>query len=224
MLIILEGVDGSGKTTISRALNDLLPLSTLIKLSGAPKYVNEEEWMEETYRDLIPFLVRQSTKGHVIVDRFMPSEYVYAPLFKGYSPSYFDEFTDTIHRHTATYYFYLSVTDEILEKRLAAKAEEQPNENHISLDVLHKVKSAYDEWFNKYQAKYPGHYYKITHESEEVGPTDYAKFIIKTLNIGYVKKDDTYSRPLVDLLLTGDGCGCGSCGCGGHGGVGHEED
>ena len=83
MIIILEGADGCGKTSVSQLLHNTLPLSTLIKLSGAPKHVNSKEWMMEDYDSSAHFLIELGNKSHIILDRAWPSEWVYAPIFKG---------------------------------------------------------------------------------------------------------------------------------------------
>lgn len=190
MIIILEGPDGAGKTHVARILNDLLPLSTLIKLSGAPKEVRDPGWMRTAYFSITPFLIEMGRRSHVIVDRAWPSEIVYAPIFKGYTADYLNWWVPNIEKKVDVAYCYLTAPVDELAKRMEQKAVDQPNERHPSADVIEKVVKAYDEWFGAgvhSKARY------LLYDTSERTPLEVAQAILDDLGLTVKTQDSTYS-------------------------------
>ena len=160
MIIVLEGVDGVGKTTIARKLADSLPLSTLLKLSGSPKKVDDTSFMQSTYNSLIPFLIELGNKAEIVMDRSWVSELVYSPVFKSYDPeSYLKEIINNLHEEVEVHYILLTLKEEELEKRIESKKEVQPNEVHIKMENAKKIMRGYDKWFKDYSPKHPHNYW-----------------------------------------------------------------
>lgn len=84
-IIIIEGGEVVGKTSIVRALQDKIPYHTLLKLSGLPtsKITDMKErgkMMEEQYNAVIPLLFSFSRQKGIertlIIDRFSTTEKV----------------------------------------------------------------------------------------------------------------------------------------------------
>lgn len=143
MIIIIEGADGVGKTTVAQELQKTIPLSTLIKLSGSPKDVSQRFYMQELYYKIYPFLEFVSEEQHVILDRFTTSERVYSKLFKGYDVSYLDEYEELLDDQMDIIQVYLSLPSEKILERIENKKTESPNEKHPSEDVLGRICGQY---------------------------------------------------------------------------------
>lgn len=80
MLIVLEGVDGAGKTTLTDRLLKHLPYETTRRLRSGPlgqDPFREYEWRLKGYR---PF-----SEENIIADRWHVGELVYGPLYRGHS-------------------------------------------------------------------------------------------------------------------------------------------
>lgn len=80
-MIILEGMDNSGKTTLANQLKDKLPNHYVSKLSKNGKPTDEQ--LNTLLRDLC---VNDYAHQPVILDRFsLISELVYGPLIRGFN-------------------------------------------------------------------------------------------------------------------------------------------
>lgn len=75
-IIILEGIDGAGKTTLAREIAD--------KTKGHILHAtfNKNFDMEEYHTDLIETAIVLSQYQTVVIDRWAPSEFVYAKVFR----------------------------------------------------------------------------------------------------------------------------------------------
>lgn len=192
MVIVLEGPDGTGKSSVARLLSDKLPLSNLIKLSGAPKEVTSAEWMQEVYWEFCHFLVLMGNRAHVILDRFAPSEFVYSPIFKGYDASYTLQFMGMLHDHVNIHYFYLTASIDTVLARIVKKSKVQDNEKHPDKTTLEHIRDGYDRWFEWGSALYPACYHKIETDDKDIAQV--AQTILDVLGIAPKEVDTTYSE------------------------------
>ena len=199
MIIILEGADGCGKTSVSRLLHNTLPLSNLIKLSGAPKHVDSKEWMMEIYDSSAHFLIELGNKSHIILDRAWPSEWVYAPIFKGYDPDYIPTFQRSLHKQVDVHYVYLYTSPDVLHERMMNKRAIQPNEKHPEKDTIYRVVDAYDYWYDTFKGDFTATYYRIN--TDELYPQQVVEQIIEEVGLNVKEQDTTYSK--VKYSLTG---------------------
>lgn len=76
-IYILEGVDGTGKTTLAEAL--------AAKTKGHILHSSyDKEWnMEQYHTDIIESAIILAQYQPVIIDRWAPSEFVYGQVFRG---------------------------------------------------------------------------------------------------------------------------------------------
>ncbi len=192
MIIVLEGADGSGKSTITQCLHNMLPLSNIVKLSGAPKHIEEQNWMKDIYTDIAPFLKTLGKKSIIIMDRGWPSEWVYAPLFKNYMPDYIEQFQFGLHKEVEICYVYLDASPKVLHERIVnEKAVQQPREEHPDWGTINKIVDRYNEWYNQMSKDFTAQYIKIN--VDDMSPKDVSKKILKLLGIKCLEKETTYS-------------------------------
>lgn len=81
MVVISEGVDCAGKSTINELLQEIIRHTFLIHTSAPPKG-SSPEYYNLLLRNSIPFI--QSLRQPVIIDRFHVGESVYGRVFRGY--------------------------------------------------------------------------------------------------------------------------------------------
>lgn len=186
MILIIEGVDGSGKSAISRALQEMIPLSTLVKLSGAPKKIKEESYMRQVYTSLIPFYKAVAEDQVVILDRSTTSERIYPPIFKGYVASYLDDYERFLINSFNVRQIVLSPTRELLKSRLQMKKQQSPNETHNELDMLCNINSVYQNM----NYIYPTLFIKDLHRDAK----DIASEILSIVGKSIAFESDAYSN------------------------------
>jgi len=87
MIIILEGIDKTGKSTIGKALSDKIKIPYFKNPSEKEHFKDEVawwRWLDQLY--IYEFL--KQTKYSVIIDRGHPSDYVYSKVFRAASQAY----------------------------------------------------------------------------------------------------------------------------------------
>ena len=132
MLIILEGVDGTFKTTVGKALNDMLNLPLLQGSSfESAKLPNDElfAWYLGTMEKSI---------GGAILDRFVYSNLVYASIYEDYSiltgdQAYKLEELMKYHHGSMVLVVYLFGHPDILEYRLSKRGDEYVKKDKIPI-------------------------------------------------------------------------------------------
>jgi thymidylate kinase len=142
MLLILEGVEAVGKTSIARELQNIIPLHTLIKFSGSPKDVNDNSYMRNIYEGCMDLFLALE-KQVLILDRFYLSEMVYSQLFKNYDTDYLFDYDYWIKTYTDAKLFYFNASDDALQERLEKKRVEFSRENHPSFDTIKRIQREY---------------------------------------------------------------------------------
>ena len=159
-LIIVEGPQGAGKTTITDFLRHKIPYTNLYRLSGSsdnsptgkPKSV-------EMYVDLLDYMEKLQNKSiNLLFDRTFFTELVYCRLgFKEFT--YEEEFDMYLDRMAAfdfdMYYItlYLSDTNEF-EARLARGGKAVNKYAHFSKESSVKQQNAYLQLADEVQAKH----------------------------------------------------------------------
>ncbi len=123
-IIIIEGPQGCGKTTLSNFLRENIPSSNLYRLSGQKSKTNEGKILSiKMYNALLKYMAEmESIPMDLIFDRTFFTEYVYASL--GYKEYPFEEeyqiyLERLLKLNYEIYYFnlYLNETDTY-QKRL----------------------------------------------------------------------------------------------------------
>lgn len=92
-LLIIEGAQGSGKTTICNALKNKLTCTNFFSLSGLPKDSSAELVFNTRYNELtVPSLIKCSGLN-IVYERSFFSDRVYQYMgLKPYTPNEFDEY------------------------------------------------------------------------------------------------------------------------------------
>ena len=111
-IIIIEGPQGTGKSTLANYLRDNMESTNLFRLSGQKDKTNTGlEYSKQMYESLYAYLaLMQGVPADLVFDRFFMSEEVYARLgYKNYI------FTDSYNKFLDKYlqlgyeYIYLSL-------------------------------------------------------------------------------------------------------------------
>lgn len=84
MIIIVEGIDRVGKTTLCNLINDVFDIKTH-KYKGIVEYKNMNN-LEETDKTLGLFQLAIETDIDIVFDRAYMSDYVYGIIDRNYSP------------------------------------------------------------------------------------------------------------------------------------------
>ena len=186
-LIVVEGPQGAGKTTITDFLRHKIPYTNLYRLSGSsdsspsgkPKSV-------EMYTDLLDYIEKLQNKSiNLLFDRTFFTEAVYCRLgFKEFT--YDEEFNMFLDRFAAfdfdIYYItlYLSDTDEF-EARLARDDKAINKYAHFSKESSVNQQNAYLKLADEVEAKH-GDTIKVFRVDTCVGLEETKKKILEILS------------------------------------------
>ncbi|MBR3280484.1 MAG: deoxynucleoside kinase [Clostridia bacterium] len=159
-LIVVEGPQGAGKTTVTDFIRHKIPYTNLYRLSGSsdntpsgkPKSVS-------MYNDLLDYIEKLQNKSiNLVFDRTFFTEYVYCNLgFKEFD--YREEFLTFLERFASfdfdIYYInlYLSDTDEF-EARLARDGKGVNKYAKFSKESSVKQQDEYMKVASEIQEKY----------------------------------------------------------------------
>ena len=161
-LIIVEGPQGSGKTTVTDFIRHRIPYTNLYRLNGtADSSPAGKEKAKEMYTDLIDYIEKLQNKSiNLLFDRTFFSEEVYCRLgFKEYSfTDVYNELLKRISEMDFEIYFitlYLSDEEEF-EKRLNREGkgilkyakfskESSVNQQNAYLEVPKEIKENYSK-------------------------------------------------------------------------------
>lgn len=135
MLIILEGVDGAGKSTLATAI-----IKEIEKLhpNDTVKYLHSSQLKGSVYEEYAERLADYSpgTGNHVVIDRWHVGERIYGPLYRdssGYdiaSGSY--EWIELLLASKGARLWNVTQELEVLQERLAIRGEDFLEERHVS--------------------------------------------------------------------------------------------
>ena len=159
-IIIVEGPQGAGKTTITDFLRHTLPYSNLYRLSGtADSTVSGKKKAEDMYVDLLEYMEKMENKSiNLIFDRTFFTEENYCRLgIKEYS---FTDVYEKLLKKFANldfdiYYItlYLKIENEYIErlkrdgkavfKGAEFKAENSIKQQRVYLEMADEIKNKY---------------------------------------------------------------------------------
>ena len=140
-LIIVEGSDCSGKTTLINQLSKLLNFQ-VVKGSSFELSTCTNEQLFEKFSEMTKL-------KQTILDRFTPSNAVYAPLYKDFallSDEQRKEIESEIKDRAIV--IYLEADLETLTQRLQARGDD-----YVTVDKLSSIKEKYQEVMSKVELK-----------------------------------------------------------------------
>lgn len=146
-VIILEGVDKTGKSTISEKLLKKVPGAILIKQNR-----KELSNLKQIFLEMCLTLEKLPGDGPIILDRFYPSQMVYSILRN--EEDITDKFYYNIeefmlnHKELEFEIVYCTADNSTLEKRFIKDKEE-----YIKQDQINLLKTRYEHFLNKTQLK-----------------------------------------------------------------------
>ena len=155
-MIIIEGPQGTGKTTLANYLRDNISGSNLYRLSGQKdKTVTGKNYSIIMYKALINYLKEmQKVPMDIIFDRTFMTEEVYGRLgYKEYSftDTYKELLNDLSNLEYDIYYFSLYLkAEELFKKRLARDShhnyqafsvENSVNQQNTYLEISNELES-----------------------------------------------------------------------------------
>lgn len=118
MIIIVEGCDKSGKSTLSRLLKSLL------QADYYHSSLSLEEDLFLKYRSLI-----ERVQKLTICDRFYPSELVYGPIIRGHSRLSKEQFIklNQLVARKGGFFVYCESSIEVITKRIQDRGDPLPS-------------------------------------------------------------------------------------------------
>jgi thymidylate kinase len=161
MNIILEGCDCVGKTSIAQELQKLYGYEYIKR--NAPRTRNE-------FKELFAADIKlMNTRSNLLFDRSGLSERVYAPLMRGYTPEYMDEYETTINN---TVLVLVTASNEEILKRF--------DDEFVTRSNIPTIAKEYQKQF--YNSKYK---HKLLVDTTYASPRTCAQYIFKTVqNMG----------------------------------------
>ena len=145
-ILVIEGTDCVGKTSVVQELQALIPRHNMVKLSAAPEPHMNIEYMKGVYQATID-LVNAAKYNHFIFDRFTTSERVYGWKHRSQNQEDYDHlgtYEDQL-AELGGYHVLLIGSRMTLEARLATKVLSHPNEAHYALEELVELQRLYLE-------------------------------------------------------------------------------
>lgn len=145
-LIILEGIDKSGKTTIAEKILKSIKNSILIKGNCKPidNSKQESKKIREYYKTILKLTKNNFLKDKtIIVDRYYPSQMVYS-IKRGkdeFRNKWFKQFEDKIC-NIKSLYIYIRPEDSVLKQRLEVEKDE-----YIGIEDLQGLLERYDKFY-----------------------------------------------------------------------------
>lgn len=140
-IIIVEGAQGVGKTTVTNILRDSIPYTNLMRLTGNnTKGEEAKSQMEALFTNLLRMFRGVASHNHnFILDRFFFSDEVFAKLYKGYKVD-----SNTLYRKLweltfdyDIYVFHLICSPEEMGNRLR---REKPNYQDVSFSMKESLR------------------------------------------------------------------------------------
>lgn len=129
--IILEGCDGTGKTSIAGIISRLIDNRYTVIHLDAPKN------FEDGKKLYVNMLAELWNKDNLIYDRGHISEIIYAPIFRDYYPYYMQAFESLLPSNTILVILTAN-TDKLIERY---------DGKMIKIDHLEKINNAYKKYF-----------------------------------------------------------------------------
>ncbi len=160
-LIVVEGPQGAGKTTITDYLRYAIPYTNLYRLSGTSDSSKEgKKKAEEMYRDLLEYMEKLENKSiNLVFDRTFFTEENYCRLgYKEYSfTDIYNELLDKFSKLDFEIYYitlYLE-NEELYNKRLVRKDKAVIKYAKFELEKSIKQQREYLKMSDEIESKYP---------------------------------------------------------------------
>lgn len=159
-LIVVEGAQGAGKTTITDYIRHSLRYTNLYRLSGTSDSTTEgKKKAEDMYVDLLDYVEKMENKSiNLLFDRTFFTEENYCRLGKK-EYSFTDVYENLLNRFSKLdfdiYYITLYLEDEKqFEKRLKREGKAIPQYAKFTAENSIKQQKAYLEMANEIKEKY----------------------------------------------------------------------
>lgn len=172
-LIVVEGPQGAGKTTITDYLRNTIPYINLYRLAGTSDITEKgKKKAEDMYRDLLDYMKKLENKNiNLLFDRTFFSEENYCRLgYKEYS--FTDVYNELLEKFSKLdfeiYYITLYLKDEKLyEKRLQRKDKVELKYVKFDVEKSTKQQREYLKMSDEIESKYPNiHCLKIDNSKD----------------------------------------------------------
>jgi len=147
MLIIIEGADLVGKTTVAKKLLKALPNSYYLKHGVRPKDNSriEREKIKDVYAKILCEINSLfGPEENLILDRYYPSELVYSKLKRGYSAGedeFFSQLEKAIDINVNYVLIYVYETEQVLKERFSSRGDD-----FVDMSDIIKIKVGYEEF------------------------------------------------------------------------------
>lgn len=148
MILILEGLDKSGKSSMTSDLLSFFYRAVTFKLFNKPTSLAPEELVKikTAYSELFAQAKRLNNKHTVIFDRAYPSELVYS-IKRGYDA--FDDpdwwaLDERLSRLPNLFIIYCSAPDDVVAKRLITEKEE-----YMTAEEIPVLRSRYEQFVER---------------------------------------------------------------------------
>jgi thymidylate kinase len=169
MIFVLEGPDGTGKTTLAQHMTKQLKAEYLHLSYRWPDH------MFEYHHAAIRWAIRKNHKSHVILDRWWPSETLYAAEYRGGSRwPWINHALDSIAQQNKVLYIYCLPQDL---KSYAARFEKLKAERDEMYSNTTGVAKRYLELWDIY--KYRRDHLKYVIEENGDNLTEFTKLALK---------------------------------------------
>lgn len=156
MLLIFDSYDCAGKTPIATEISKRCKIPFPKQFQNQvpnKKLTNKEYYLwSMSWHFAILSVLKSGNELNLIVDRFIQSEYCYAPILRQYSINDYYWRYDSDLMNLPVLWIYPTIEDpnwkEILKKRYDEKKE-----SYITFDQLLTIKQSYDELFENSKVK-----------------------------------------------------------------------
>lgn len=142
MNIIVEGLDGSGKSTFIDILSEIMKRE---QIRGSSFEISElgADGMFEYSKKLI------TENDKIIVNRFFYSNLVYGRIYNKYpmmSKPQYDELQELVNKNSIVYYLYAG--RDIIEDRIGVRGDDM-----VDIEDLWKIENEYLKMWDEYMPK-----------------------------------------------------------------------
>lgn len=132
MIINLTGHDCTGKTTLAERLTN--------EINAEYTHFSNPKDMEDGKKQYFDFLNNVDSSKNYVCDRFHDGEWVYAPIYRGYTANYMEELESKLRKTDKYMLAYITADLETIIERIKVRGEDFVKEEHYQL-VLDNFKN-----------------------------------------------------------------------------------